>query len=210
MMAAIIDFDTRLFSFLNGLHADWLDPFFYYFSQIYTWIPLYLFVLFVIVKQWKKKSLFIIPLLILTIVCTDQSCNIIKHSVARLRPSHTVELQDTIHLLTDTDGNLYRGGLYSFPSGHAANGIAFAFFVIFFVAKRRKWVLISIICWTILLAYSRIYLGVHYPFDILCGLILGSCWSLFWIWIFYRYLNKIVNKKISVSDNHPFLRRNSD
>lgn len=196
MIANIIDFDTSLFLFLNGLHAEWLNDFFYYISQIYTWIPLYILILFIIIKRWKKQSIPIIVAILMTIICTDQSCNAIKHTIQRERPSHNSALASEIHLVTGTSGELYRGGHYGFPSAHAANSIAFALFVIFFVAQRNKWIIISVIFWSLLLAYSRIYLGVHYPLDIICGLLLGSCWSLFWIWFSFKLLRRYQIKKV--------------
>lgn len=190
MIETLSHLDTAAFLFFNGMHAPWADFLFYWASNILIWVPLYLFFIFWLIKKYKKQCWIILPLLILVIVCTDQSCNFLKRTVQRPRPSHTESLAEKIHLVENPDGTLYYGGQYGFPSGHAANSIAFAWMVIFFFGKRRKWLIAAAVCWSLLLCYSRLYLGVHYPGDILCGLILGSCWSVGAVFLYFKVLKK--------------------
>jgi len=181
MIEQIKHIDTQLFLFLNNLRVSWLDAFGYLFSNTYIWIPLYLLVIILIIKQWKKKSWFIILFLLLAVTCSDQNCNFLKKNIGRLRPSHTVELEGKVNLVTRSDGTLYRGGKYSFPSAHASNSIVLLLFFAFFVKRRRSWSLLLMSLWVFLFAYSRIYLGVHYPLDTLFGFLMGSCWALLFI-----------------------------
>ena len=178
--------DTQLFLFLNNLRTHSLDPFVYLFSNSHIWIPLYLLVIMLIIKQWKKKSWIIILFLLLAVICSDQNCNFLKRNIGRLRPSHTVELEGKVNLVTRSDGTLYRGGMYSFPSGHASNSIVLFLFFLFFVKCRSQWAVVLLSFWVLLFAYSRIYLGVHYPLDIFFGFLMGSCWALLFIMLCRR------------------------
>jgi len=178
MLETISHWDTLVTLFLNGLHAPWLDPVMYWISNRFIWIPLYGFILFLAIKKWKKKSIVLILLLVLTITLSDQSCNLLKKTTKRLRPSHNIELAQQIHLVEKPDGEPYRGGMYSFPSAHAANAMVFALFVFFFAGNRKMWVLLAIFFWAALLGYSRIYLGVHYWLDVECGYLVGAVWFL--------------------------------
>lgn len=171
--------DLNIFLFLNGLHSSWADVFFYWVSNRFIWLPFYALLAFFLIRKWRKKSIPIFIALALCIFLTDQSCNLIKHSVQRPRPSHEPGLCEQVHLVAKPDGTLYRGGPYSFPSSHAANAMAMALFVIFYLSEKRKWVVASMLLWVLLLSYSRIYLGVHYPSDLMAGWIIGACWATF-------------------------------
>ncbi len=189
-MDLINQIDTSFFLFLNQFHSGGADVFFYYVSHRFFWIPLYLAVLGGIIYKYKKKAVPILFFLVLAIFVTDQSCNLLKNTVQRLRPSHNTELVDQIHLIDYPDGKLYRGGKFGFPSSHAANSIVFAFFVIFFLSAKRKWIIIAAICWAGLIGYSRIYLGVHYPGDLLGGYIIGTLFA----FLFGKLLPEWINR----------------
>lgn len=177
----MIDFlqsiDTSIFLFFNGLNSPWADFLFYWISNRFIWIPLYAVILFFLIKKWKKKSIFIVLALILCVALTDQTCNVIKRAVQRPRPSHNVELCEQVHLCKEKDGSYYKGGQYGFPSSHAANSIVIAWFVIFFVNNKKRWPVYCILAWVLLVSYSRIYLGVHYPIDLITGWFIGSSFS---------------------------------
>jgi undecaprenyl-diphosphatase len=91
MLETILHWNTVVTLFLNGLHAPWCDPVMYWISNRFVWLPLYVFVLFLTIKKWKKKSIVLILLLILTIAISDQGCNLLKRTTKQMRPSHTVE-----------------------------------------------------------------------------------------------------------------------
>ncbi len=177
MFAALQAIDTSVFLFFNGLHSYCADIFFYWVSNRFFWIPLYALLLFLIIKKERKKSVVIIAMLILGIFLSDQTCNIMKRNICRLRPSHEPELAEKVHLVDYPDGNVYRGGQYGFPSSHAANSIVVALFAVFYAVPRKKWAAALLIAWSLLLGYSRIYLGVHYPFDLLTGYAIGITYS---------------------------------
>jgi undecaprenyl-diphosphatase len=135
------------------------------------WIPLYLVIVWYIVKERKWHAIYTILFIVLMIVISDQVSGIIKDSVSRFRPSHNPALSDLVHLVKDKHGNFYKGGSYGFVSSHAANTFAVAIFVTLFFKVR--WVSVSIFIWAVVVSYSRIYLGVHYPLDILGGAMIG-------------------------------------
>lgn len=157
-------------------------------SNKFVWIPLYLVVLFFFIYKFKIKAIAIILLIILGITLTDQiSSSFFKEFFQRLRPCHNPEFENIVHTV-----NGYCGGNYGFISSHAANSMLFAIMSLLFV--KNKTYTILIIIWAILVSYSRIALGVHYPADVICGIILGIIIS-FLIFKIYNLVKLKFNNK---------------
>lgn len=164
-MEVIKQIDQSLLLFLNSFHNSFWDKAVTLFTSSEIWIPFYLLIVYVIIKTYKRNSIYILILIALSIVVSDQFSGLIKNSVQRLRPTHDPILGNLVH-------NIYnRGGLFGFFSGHAAN----TFTVAMILAKLFKDRLFSfvIFVWAIFVSYTRIYLGLHYPGDILTGWIWG-------------------------------------
>lgn len=172
----ILDVDKDLFLFLNSFHNDYWDTIMLMFTRKETWIPFYVAVIYFFIKNYRKKSWLILLLLALTILASDQLSVLIKETVQRLRPVHEPEIESMVHNV------LRKGGLHGFVSSHAANvfGI-YVFTSRIFKNKSYGWLLFI---WAIIVSYSRIYSGVHYPLDILGGALVG--WGLGYL--FYKIL----------------------
>jgi undecaprenyl-diphosphatase len=168
MIELLKHIDTQVLLYLNSLNSPFLDKVMWFISERNTWIPFYLVLLGFVIYKFKKQSWIVLLAIIVLIVLSDQiSSGIIKPLVERLRPSHDPVIGNQIHIV-----NNYRGGLYGFISSHAANTFAIAVFLA--LLFKRKVFTISIIIWASIVSFSRIYLGVHYPGDVLCGAILGT------------------------------------
>lgn len=171
MIDFLSNLDTNVFLFFNnGLRSSILDQIMMLFTGRYIWIPMYASILLVFAhsRRWKV-ALAMTVALALAVALTDQTCaTVIRPLVERLRPSNLLNpLSDHTQIV---DG--YRGGNYGFPSCHAANSFTLAVFMM--LAVRRRSFSIFILTWAILNSYSRIYLGVHYPGDLLVGALIGS------------------------------------
>ena len=190
-MEKLLQLDTELFLFFNGLHVPWVDRIVYYLSKGWVWLPLFVCIIYLIFRLYQKRGWIVLAVFALTIALSDQTCNLLKNSMCRYRPSHTEAIAKDIHLVEKPDGGLYYGGKYGFPSAHASNTMALAFLVIFFLSKGKKWVMALAVAWSLMMAYTRLYLGVHYPIDILCGFILGSCYALLMYFLYKKWLSEI-------------------
>lgn len=191
-ISALNSFDTNLLLSLNGIHDLFFDKFMFVFTQIYVWIPFYISVIYIIIKQQKSDALWLILALVLCVVLSDQlSSGLIKNSVQRLRPSHEPALQGLLHIV-----NEYRGGKYGFVSSHAANSFGFA--ILSSLLFRKKGYIIAVFTWTIVNCYTRIYLGVHYPLDILGGMLVGA----FSAFVIYYLLLKLKPTLIKSENNN--------
>ena len=181
-MDALQQFDAGIFSALNGWHAAYFDSFMWLVTKIATWIPMILMLLYLLYfkKGWRRTVTVVLAIGLVILIADQVSASIIKPLVERARPSHNESLQSTIHIV-----NGYRGGPYGFVSSHAANcfGIALLLAMIF---KNRLFTW-TMVVWATLMCYSRIYLGVHYPGDIVCGALLGylSAWLVYRIFVWF-------------------------
>jgi undecaprenyl-diphosphatase len=193
----LIRFDQELLLRLNGSDSLFWDGFMWMATNTTTWIPIAIALLYVIFKNNKlKESLLIILSLALVIVIADQiSSGFCKPFFARFRPTQDPELM----YLIDTV-NEYRGGRYGFISSHAANTFAVAIFLSLVIRSRSLGLILFI--WAILNAYSRIYLGVHFPGDILCGAVLGTVIGTL-IYLIYRFIhNKVERQSVRITSNY--------
>ena len=176
-MESLQQIDSSIFLYFNRMHTSWTDVLFYYISNRFVWIPLYLLLAFFLFRRYRKKAWIVVAAVVISVFLSDQSCNLIKRTVQRPRPSHNIELVDQVHLVAKPDGTLYKGGPYGFPSSHAANAMALAFIVVAFLTRERTLWTLLMFFWMLLVSYSRIYLGVHYPGDIIVGWCVGAIWS---------------------------------
>lgn len=185
----MIDFlqniDQQLFLFLNGLHADWLDPIMIFISGKLTWLPFYLVLLYLVIRKFRWKSIVVIVAIAVLITLSDQiSVHAFKNVFLRLRPCHTELIKDLVYLPTGRCG-----GQYGFISSHSANSFALAMFLWLLFRKQYSKIGFVLFVWAALVAYSRIYMGVHFTGDVIVGAIVGMLIG-FAVWKLYQKVEK--------------------
>lgn len=176
-----IDADALLA--VNGLHDMFQDAFWWMVTAKWSSLLLVLALAWILLHQNRRHALLVLAMLVLSILVADQvSSGLIKHLVERLRPTHDPSLESMVHVI-----NGYRGGLYGFVSSHAANSFAIA--TLLALVMRHRVVTLSMFTWALLQCYSRVYLGVHYPGDILGGIIVGvlAGWL---VWQLMRWIER--------------------
>lgn len=180
-------FDQNLLLALNfdgGTVMDWLM---YTISGKYIWIPFYICILWIVYARLGLRMLILFVLFVpLLITCADQTATLAKTYLPKARPTHFEPIMAGVHTV-----NGYVGGPYGTVSSHAANCFGLALFS--WLLIRRRWFAWMMFCWATVVSYSRIYLGVHYPMDILVGTVEG----LFWGWVWYRALRWVETRIIS-------------
>ncbi|MCB0450542.1 MAG: phosphatase PAP2 family protein [Confluentibacter sp.] len=180
MIEQLLQYDTKLFLFLNNLGSPTWDAFWVVVTYRFTFIPLYVFLLYLLYKKYGLKSLLIFVVVIAVMITfTDQITNVFKRAFERTRPCGVNELANNIRFVVGHCGK------YGFFSGHASNSMATAVFAGLMLRPYYKNLIFILLFWSAMVAYSRIYVGVHYPLDILCGFMFGA----FSGYLFYRVAN---------------------
>ena len=182
MLDYIISLDVSLIEWIHmNLHADWANTFVPYLRNKYTWIPLYIFLIaFVLINYKWKGALWMLCILVVVGLADLTSTRLLKYNVKRLRPCHNEQVVKKL------DMHVGCGGLYGFVSSHATNHFGIAFFIFYTLGniyKRIKW---PILLWAGAIAFAQVYVGVHYPLDVLCGALLGWAIGGLLAWYFNR------------------------
>jgi len=182
--------DQQLFLFLNSLNSPFWDQVMWAISGRVIWIPLYLAIVFAMSRKLRKKMLILTLIIAAVVVLGNEFSVIIKNFVQRPRPCHEPALEGLVHIV-----NGKCGGMYGFVSSHATNAFSVAILSLSFI--RIRWFTICIIFWALLVGYSRIYLGVHYPGDVVCGSILGAATG----WAGFK-LYEIIDRKLLIKSQY--------
>lgn len=186
MLDFLNQIDTKLFIFFNSFNSPFWDNIMWWISGSKSWIPMYLIIVAFIIYKFKWKAIITLIFIALVVTLADQiSVKAFKEVFQRLRPCHNPDLQDIVHIVRNKCG-----GQYGFVSSHAANTFAVAAFLsqLFKNCKFTTFIFI----WAAIVSYSRVYLGVHYPFDVICGGMLGTT-----IGFLLYYLHEYTQKKLS-------------
>lgn len=186
MLDSIQSIDEQLFIYLNQLGTKSFDPFWLFITHQLNWIPYYLILAILLYKTYiKKELLLIIFIFALTIIFSDQTSNLFKYFFQRLRPCNREDLIDTIRILKCSP-------TYSFFSAHASTSSAVSL-LLYFLLKPYYKNLIWLLIFPILFGYSRIYIGMHFPIDILFGYCIGIILSFFMFKLYQKLHLKLFN-----------------
>ena len=165
-MLDIIQKDKELLIFLNNLGNENWDTLWLGITHQLNWAPLFIFIIFLVIKNfgWKRGVVVIISMILL-VAFSDQFTNLIKNTLQRLRPNNDPEIKHFLRILSNPQS-------YSFMSGHATTSTFFSVFVVLLLKDKYKYIYF-IICFPLIFAYSRLYLGVHFPIDVTLGILMG-------------------------------------
>lgn len=178
MLEELLQWDHELFLYLNGLGTPSWDFIWQYISNKLSAVPIYVFLLLVSYQKYGlRKTVVLVLSVALLITVTDQLSNFFKYGVGRLRPCHNPEFIDVIRLVKSRCG-----GKFSYFSAHAANSFALAIFFGYTLKSQIKHIGRVLLVWACLVAYSRVYIGVHFPLDVITGALLGSLFG----WLFSK------------------------
>lgn len=183
MLDYLIHLDKRLFIFLNNLGSTPFDGIWLLITKQINWIPYFLILLFILYKKLGTKKLGITILILAALITfTNEITDVIKFSIQRIRPCNDETLLGLIRVVKDSD-------TFSYFSGHASNSTAAMMFVFLILRKHYKYSYL-IFLYPLIFAYSRIYLGLHFPLDIISGFVFGSLTGI----LFYRFYSILILK----------------
>lgn len=187
MIDQLILNDQELFLFLNNLGTPTWDAFWLLITNKLTFIPLYALLLFFIYKKFGLKTLaFSVLLIVLMVTFTDQITNLFKDGFQRARPCRQEGVMEKMRFIA------VRCGKYGFFSGHASNTMAAAVFAGLLLKPYYKNLIFILLFWSVTVAYSRIYVGVHYPLDVVCGMTFGALSG----FMFYKILRYVIKRYV--------------
>lgn len=188
MIESLLEYDKELFLFLNNLGSTTWDGFWMAYTNKVNWIPLYLILLFLLFRKYDRKVLLIIVLTaVLMVAFTDQVTNLFKDGFERLRPCREEDLEGLMRMVKDYCGT------FGFFSGHSSNSMGIAVFTGLLLRPYYRYLVFILLFWAAMMAYSRVYIGVHYPLDIVCGMLFGAIAG----FLFYKLNNFLVRCFIS-------------
>ncbi len=182
MIEALLDADRWLFLLLNSLHLPLLDPLMVFVSGRFGWIPFYILILAGLIRYRRWETVAILIFTVALISLSDQLSVWIKYQTARPRPCHEPDLMQLIH-----SAGKGCGGQFGFVSSHAANSFALAFWIFKILRPHLPKIGLIMFGWAAMVSYSRVYLGVHYPGDIIAGAAVGLLcgwlvWRIYALW----------------------------
>lgn len=178
----LVEGDSSILLAVNGMHSSYFDTFMWLCSRKFEWIPFYLSIIYVLFRNfnWRVVLYSLVAMGVILLLTDAVSSHFIRPVVARLRPSNLENpISEMIHIVDN-----HRGGRYGFPSSHASNSWGLVFFV--GLLLRRRVLTTFLAFWALLLCYSRLYLGVHYPGDLLAGMMLGAVVASLVYYVFWR------------------------
>ncbi len=186
MFEYLEELDKNVLLSINSKHTNFFDVFMFYASDLRLFFPFYFLWIAFLLKQFQlKKTIIVFVMLGLLVLLADQSASQTKRAVKRYRPTYNTELTNKIHTV-----NEYRGGEYGFFSSHASNTFGIAVLLMLLFNNKSWWFKSQFIFWAMLITYTRLYLGVHYPSDVLVGALVGMFWGV----IVYKITNLVFKK----------------
>nr|WP_314864534.1 phosphatase PAP2 family protein [uncultured Flavobacterium sp.] len=183
MLEKVVALDTQLLIYLNSLGSPTYDGFWLFITKQSNWTPFFLIVLYLVYKKLGTKPTLVLLLFVaLLLLVSDQTCNLFKYTFQRLRPCNNPEIKSVIRIVKSSD-------TFSFFSGHAANSMATMTFLFLLLKKYYRYAFLLFL-FPLIFAYSRIYLGLHYPLDILTGYLVGATFGFIAYKLYQKYVLK--------------------
>ena len=185
MLEALREIDRELFIFLNNNHNEFWDPIMILISERFFWFPAYLALIIYLIYTFRRRGLAKLVMALIAVGAADViSSRIFKPNFARLRPCHDPDLSEVINIVSGC------GGQFGFISSHSSTTFALATFMFLVLPPQYKWFKITLLVWAAVISYSRIYLGVHYPGDVLAGALLGASMA----WICEKFYQRVLRR----------------